>query len=164
MEPNKAIERARALFLDDANTFGCAETTFIVLKEAFGLADAGDSAAAMALNGGVASSGGICGAITGGALAVGMLAGERFEEGPAGHARAKRAARRAVARVMDDFRERFGAVDCVTLLGGPIRTLEQHRAFIDSGIWRDRCMRQVEFVVERLSTLPAEPGWQRDDD
>jgi hypothetical protein len=64
---------ARAYFLDDRNQFGCAETTFIVLKGAYGLDDPMDAAAAMALNGGVAYSGGACGAITGAALAVGML-------------------------------------------------------------------------------------------
>ena len=49
--------RARELYVDDANVHGCAETAFVVLKEAFGLPDATDSSAAMALNGGVAYSG-----------------------------------------------------------------------------------------------------------
>ena len=72
-----AVERARALFLDDEHPYGCAETTFIVLKEAFGLRDLADSSAAMALNGGVAYSGGMCGAVTGSALAIGQLVAAR---------------------------------------------------------------------------------------
>ena len=44
----------------------------MVLKAAYGLDDPMDPAAAVALNGGVAYSGGLCGAITGAALAVGM--------------------------------------------------------------------------------------------
>ena len=41
---------ARAYFLDERNQFGCAETTFIVLKGAYGLDDPMDAGAAMALN------------------------------------------------------------------------------------------------------------------
>jgi C_GCAxxG_C_C family probable redox protein len=109
----------------------------------------------MALNGGVANGGGVCGAITGAALAVGLLAARRFED----HSRAKSAAREAIARVMDDFRERYGAVDCRTLVGVEIRTPAQHQAFIDSGTWRRACMSQVEFVVRALASLPAEEAW-----
>ena len=53
---------ARAYFLDERNQFGCAETTFIVLKGAYGLDDPMDAGAAMALNGGIAYSGGTCSA------------------------------------------------------------------------------------------------------
>jgi len=155
MTADEAAARARNLFLDETDSFGCAETVFMVLKEAFGLPDSADYSAAMALNGGVAYGGGICGAITGAALAAGLLAARRFED----HSTAKRAAREAIAGVMDDFRERFGAVDCRTLVGAEIRTPAQHQAFIDSGIWREACMSQVEFVVRALASLPAEESW-----
>lgn len=69
-----AVAIARTYFLDDRNQFGCAETTFMVLKGVYDIDDPMDASAAMALNGGVAYSGGACGAITGAALAVGMLA------------------------------------------------------------------------------------------
>jgi len=49
------------LFLDDANTYGCAEVTLIVLQEQFGLPEAGDSSPAMALNGGIGYSGALRG-------------------------------------------------------------------------------------------------------
>jgi C_GCAxxG_C_C family probable redox protein len=155
MTADEAAARARNLFLDESNSFGCAETTFMVLKEAFELPDPTDPSAAMALNGGVANGGGVCGAITGAALAGGLLAARRFED----HSRAKSAAREAIARVMDDFRERYGAVDCRTLVGVEIRTPAQHQAFIDSGTWRRACMSQVEFVVRALASLPAEEAW-----
>lgn len=154
MTADEAAARARSLFLDESNSFGCAETTFMVLKEAFELPGATDPSAAMALNGGVANGGGVCGAITGAALAVGLLAARRFGD----HSRAKNAAREAIAGVMDGFWDRFGAVDCRTLVG-EIRTPEQHQAFINSGIWQEACMSQVEFVVRALVSLPAEGEW-----
>jgi C_GCAxxG_C_C family probable redox protein len=146
---------ARAYFLDDGNQFGCAETTFIVLKGAYDLDDAMDPSAAMALNGGVAYSGGACGAITGAAMAVGMLAERRIDD----HGAAKVVARRLIAGLMDDFLAEHGAVDCRDLIEFDLRATGQHEAFIASGIWRDRCMRQIEFVVTRLAPLAGEVAW-----
>jgi C_GCAxxG_C_C family probable redox protein len=150
-----AVEAARRLFLDDRNVHGCAETTFVVLKDAYGLDDPTDAAAAMALNGGVAYSGGACGAITGAALAVGILAERRIDD----HRRAKTVARRIVAALMDDFAAAHGAVDCRALVGYDLRAPGGHEAFVASGIWRERCMRQIEFVVARLAVLADEVTW-----
>src|SRR5512139_3458302 len=94
------IELARGYYLDERHPFGCAETVLITLKGAYGLDDPMDSSPAVALNGGVAYSGGTCGALTGAAVAVGMLAERRIED----HARAKRVAREIVAGVMEAFR------------------------------------------------------------
>ncbi len=155
MTGDEAAARARTLFLDDDHVFGCAETTLVVLKEAYGLPDGADSSAAMALNGGVAYRGGVCGAITGAALAVGMLAGRRIAD----HREAKRFAREVVARLIDDFEREHGAITCRELIGREIRTAEQHRAFIESGDWRTTCMGQIEFTVRGLATLPDDPAW-----
>ncbi len=152
MGPDEAVDRARQLFLDDRHVFGCAETTFVVLKEAFGLPDPADSSAAMALNGGVAYSGDVCGAISGATLAVGLLAGACVRD----HLIAKRVARTTMAATVDAFRARFGAVDCRELIGLDIRTEQGHRAFIESGVWREQCMAQIEFAVRRLATLSDE--------
>jgi C_GCAxxG_C_C family probable redox protein len=112
----------------------------------------------MALNGGVAYSGGTCGAISGAAIAVGLLAGRRMGD----HAVAKGTAREIVARLLDDFPDRFGAVDRRTLLGREIQSVEQHRASLESGVWRRACMDQVVFAVERLADLEAAPIGDRD--
>jgi hypothetical protein len=84
-----AVALARTYYLDGRHQFGCAETVYMVLKAAYRLDDPMDPAAAVALNGGVAYSGGLCGAITGAALAVGMLAAQRIDD----HGLAKRVAR-----------------------------------------------------------------------
>jgi C_GCAxxG_C_C family probable redox protein len=151
-----ATERARALFLDDANTYGCAETAFVALKEAFGLPDPGDSGAAMALNGGIAYSGSTCGAITGAALAVGELAASRIED----HAAAKRAARTITADLAARFEAAFGATTCRGLTGVDLSTEAGHRAFIEGGAWRDGCMRQIEMAVGELAPLADEATWR----
>jgi C_GCAxxG_C_C family probable redox protein len=155
--PGDPIEHARRLFLDGRNLYGCAETTFRVLKTAYRLDDPDDTSAAMALNGGVGYGGGICGAISGGALAVGLLAGRRIRS----HRQAKRVAREVTAQVMDEFREAHGAVDCRELIGLDLRAPGAHHAFIRSGVWRDRCMAQIEFVVSRMAPLADPAAWDR---
>lgn len=152
-----AVKAARHLFLDDANVYGCAETVFVVLKSAYGLPDSTDSAAAMALNGGIAYSGGPCGVISGAAMAVGLLAAQRIAD----HRQAKTAARQITARLMDDFEDGYGSTACRDLIGMDLRTDEGHRAFIESAIWRDRCMSQIEFVVGRLAPLADEVAWEQ---
>jgi len=146
---------ARAYFLDDRNQFGCAETPFIVLKGAYGLDDPMDAAAAMALNGGVAYSGGACGAITGAALAVGMLAERRIDD----HRVAKAVARRQVAGLIEEFQAEHGSIDCRDLIGFDLRAPGQHEAFVAGGTWREKCMRQVEFAVTRMAPLADEDTW-----
>ena len=150
-----ATGRAQELFLDDRNVHGCAESAFVVLKEAFGLPDAADSSAAMALNGGLAYSGGTCGAVTGAALAVGMLAGRRISD----HRAAKRVARLVTADLLGAFEAEFGTSACRELIGQDLRTEAGHRGFIESGVWRNRCMRQIEMAVARLAPLRDDAAW-----
>ena len=149
------ISQARDLFLTEENEFGCAETTYIVLKRAFDLPDADDSSAAMALNGGVAYGGGVCGAISGAALAVGQLAGR----GIADHNEAKAAARELVMDLMDRFEAEFGSTTCRGLLGLDLRKPGEHDRFIESGIWQTTCMAQIEFAVQHLAELDSASDW-----
>jgi len=139
------VERARELFLGEEPGYGCAETTLVVLLEAFGRGAPIDPSPAFALNGGVAWQGSICGALTGAAIAAGMLAAPQMP-----YAEAKRAARERVERVIGEFESRFGSVECRELTGFDIRTEEQHAAFVEKGLWRDACMCQIEFVIRKM--------------
>lgn len=153
----EAVAFARRLYLDEAHPYGCAETCFMVLKSAYGLDDPMDPAPAIALNGGVAWSGAMCGSLTGAALAVGMLAERRIPD----HARAKVVARELVAGTLERFRKAHGAADCRELIGYDLRAPGEHQAFLESGLWRTRCMGQIETVVGHLATFVDEDAWDR---
>jgi C_GCAxxG_C_C family probable redox protein len=157
MTGDDAVERARACFLDDRRDLGCAETCLVVLRSAFELDGAADPSAAMALNGGIAYSGGMCGAISGAGIALGELAARRLPD----RAVAKRVARGIVQHLIDGFEREFGAVDCRDLIGMELRAPGAHDAFLASGIWRDRCMHQVEFVVREMAALSDEAAWNQ---
>ncbi len=145
--------RVRSLFLGDEGYYGCAETALVALQEHYGLPNAGDSSPALVLNGGIAYSGGTCGALTGAALAVGRLAAARIPD----HREAKSAARHLIQVVMAEFDERFGAVDCRGLTGYDMTT--NHEGFLEEGTWRTNCTAQIEFVVERLAGLADPDQW-----
>jgi C_GCAxxG_C_C family probable redox protein len=151
----QTVKEARSYFLTEDNIYGCAETTFMALKEAYGLPDPGDSAAAMALKGGVAYGGNICGVISGAAMAVGMLAQERIPD----HKLAKRAARRILMQYMDEFQRDYQSVNCIDLIKLDIRDEDQHRQFIEGGVWRTTCMDQIEFAVRKLAPLYDQAIW-----
>lgn len=153
----QVLQAARDYFLTEENIYGCAETTFMALKHAYGLPDPGDSSAAMVLNGGVAYGGGICGAISGAAMAVGMLAERRIPD----HNQAKRTARRIIMRYMDQFEAEHRSVNCRDLIELDIRDESQHHTFIESGIWRTICMGQIEFAVRQLGRLGDEDAWRQ---
>ena len=148
-----AAAQVRERFLAEGSPYGCAETALLVLQAQFGLEDPTDGAAAMALNGGVAYSGGTCGAITGAAMALGLLAERRIPD----RGRAKRAARELAAGMISDFEATFGATDCRTLTGADLRAPRGHDAFMAAGTWRVDCLRRLELVVERLAQL-ADPA------
>lgn len=148
---------ARDLFLRDENTYGCAETTLVALQQLFDLPNADDSSTAMALNGGIAYSGGMCGAISGAAMAVGRLASGRIPD----HKEAKRTARHVVQGLIKEFEKEYGSHNCRDLISYDIATPGGHDDFIASGQWRERCMAQIEFAIGRLHQLANADEWQK---
>jgi len=147
-------ELVESLFLREDNLYGCAETTLLALKSCFGLPEPEKSDPAMALNGGVGYSGGICGALSGAALALGELAALRLPD----HQKAKRAARLLLMDTMTAFSGRFGSPDCRNLVPYDLSVPSEHDRFIREGLWRTTCMEQILFSVEHLASL-AEPAF-----
>ena len=153
---SEVVEIARSAFLRADNHYGCAETTLVALQTVFGLPDPEDSSAAMALNGGIAYSGGMCGAISGAAMAVGKLAEVRLGD----HREAKRVARLLTRQLILEFEAEFSASNCRDLIDYEISIPTEHDAFIASNVWRTICMRQIEFSVAKLALLADEHVWQ----
>ena len=154
---SEAVEIARSTFLRDDNYYGCAESTLVALQSIFGLPDPADSSAAIALNGGIAYSRGMCGAISGAALALGKLAESRMDD----HRLAKKTARLLTQQLMAEFDAEFSSTDCRDLIEYEISIPAQHDAFIASNVWRTTCMQQIAFSVEKLASLADERVWEQ---
>ena len=154
---SEALDVARSTFLRDDNYYGCAESTLVALQTIFGLEDPEVSSAAMALNGGIAYSGGMCGAISGAAMALGRLAESRLGD----HKKAKRTARLLTQQLIADFETEFASSDCRDLIDYQISIPAEHDVFIASDVWRTICMRQIEFSVEYLASLADTEVWEK---
>ena len=132
------------LFLREDNMYGCAETAYLALHALLEQDLPVDSSIAMALNGGVAYSGGICGAVSGAAMAVGEFIGRQIPD----HSRAKNISRAIIMELMEHFRQEFGSVDCRVLCGYDFLTPGEHDKFIDEGRWKKDCLRQIDFSLQ----------------
>lgn len=88
----------------------------------------------------------VCGAVSGGILAIGLKHG-RGE----GETRSKTDDTYARVRAfMDAFRDRHGSVVCRELLGCDLRTPEGQRYFKDNDLIRQTCARCVQTATELM--------------
>jgi hypothetical protein len=112
--------------------------------------------ASTAFNGGIASQQEApCGAISSGTVCLGL----RHRCPPDDKERAgqaREAARRDASQLVSSFREQFGAISCLDLLGIDFSDPGGYQRFRETQAWRDKCDRYVSFVIRRLYELHEE--------
>ena len=125
----------------------CAESVVIAVAERQGLPT--DMAMRMATGfcGGISRTGGLCGALTGGIMALGLAGGR----GSA--ADDHRPLYGKVARFIGEFEQRLGATSCSGLLGCDISTGEGAREFASSDLETRVCAGITETAGTILETL-----------
>ncbi|MBI2872069.1 MAG: C_GCAxxG_C_C family protein [Chloroflexi bacterium] len=117
------------------------------MQEVYGIQDEVVPWAALALGGGIARCQDVCGAVTGGSLAVGLSQSLRGLD----HDRSRDEAYERARSLYRRFQERFGAVDCRTLTGHDFSAPEGYTRFRQDREARRRCQEYVTFVVESLA-------------
>jgi C_GCAxxG_C_C family probable redox protein len=98
-----------------------------------------------------------CGAVTGGAVALGL----RYRCALADKEKAKQArndAREDAGQLVRDFKKQFGGMSCGTLLGIDFSEPGGYQRFQESGVWKDKCYKYIEYVVEKLYELDNGKG------
>ena len=94
---------------------------------------------ATGLCGGIARTGGICGAVSGGVLAINLLAGrDRADQSRDGNVRLVRA-------FLGEFETKFGTTNCERLIGCRLDTPEGQRFFEENQLREKKCQ---EFTTE----------------
>lgn len=148
--PAEAKSESLAMFADQGpGHINCAQT---VLRFALLITgnDADHIAIAKQFGGGLAGTGETCGAVTGAALALGLLDHLRGDSAdPA-------ASRAALQSLLSGFTEEFGGLRCRKLTGFDFTTPEGHDAFVASGGMR-LCTSFVDWMCDQLTPLVA-PG------
>lgn len=122
-------DTATALF---DSGYHCAESVLISVARERGISSPLIPAVATGFCGGLSRTSGMCGALTGGILAVNMVHGRREPDRPVDDNYT------AVQSLVRDFRARFGSTNCTELLGCDLGTPEGLQEFRDKRL-RNRC-------------------------
>jgi len=100
-----------------------------------------------------------CGAVSASAIALGLRHRcPSTDKEKAKHSR--NVARLQAGQLVKEFNDKFGDISCLGLLGLDFSKPGGYQQFRESGIWKDKCLKYVEFIVEKLYEFEEE----RDDD
>jgi C_GCAxxG_C_C family probable redox protein len=126
---DKTVEKSKAYF---NSGFGCAESILKAIAESKGIESALIPRIASGFCGGVANTGGMCGAAIGGIMAISILYGrDRAED-------SKELNYQKVQQFIREFNLKFGSVNCTQLTGCDLGTKEGHDKFKELNV-HDKC-------------------------
>jgi len=123
--------------------FNCAESVLLALEEAYGLGSELIPSIATPFGAGIGRRGSVCGALTGGVMALGFRYGRMTPD-----SQAREKPYRLALGLYDLFREEFGSVLCLELTGCDLTTEEGRRRHD-----RGQCERLVAGAVQALLSL-----------
>ena len=150
-DPRQVAERAEQLFFQGYN---CCEGVATALAEAMGAKCDCLPALATGMGGGVGHTGNMCGAVTGGAMGIGLAASRKKLKD---HGAEKQWANERVAEFIEAFQREFTVADCRSLIHIDFRStdwLGQYKA----GGCKAKCGRFVGFSAEWVARHLAEHG------
>jgi C_GCAxxG_C_C family probable redox protein len=148
------------LFIDmisrDEKRFNCCESTLIRIDGEHPIPGFDEDIMRVASNfgGGIGGWGSACGAVTGAAMALGLLYGTNGDE-PLGEFEEKRKTARALTQeFMKSFEEEWSTVRCIDLLGVDFRTPEGREEYEEMKMKGEtQCEDYVEWASNEIINL-----------
>ncbi|MEZ5196990.1 MAG: C-GCAxxG-C-C family protein [Bacteroidales bacterium] len=132
---NETVEKSKTYF---NSGYGCAESVLMALAEAKGIQSALFPRIASGFCGGVANTGGMCGAVIAGIMAINIIYGrDKATE-------SKEANYQKVKKFVKEFDVKFGSVNCPQLTGCDLGTAEGHAKFKELNVHK-KC---TDFTAE----------------
>ncbi|NIS82902.1 MAG: hypothetical protein GTO14_22485 [Anaerolineales bacterium] len=135
--------RSRDLF---NSGFWCAESVLLAVSEHMGIDSDLIPKIATGFCSGMARTGGQCGALSGAIMSVSLFTGRSSPEASVDPTYSK------VRRIRHDFKEKFGATDCVDLLGLDLATEDGQRGFIENNLI-EKCLDYTEEATRMSFSL-----------
>ena len=126
----QVAQRSEELF---QRGFCCAESVLLAIAESRGIQSELIPKIATGLCGGIAKTGGICGAVSGGVLAINMLAGRNSA------AQSPEANVWLVRAFLSEYETKFGTTNCEQLIGYRLDTPEGQRFFKENKLREKKC-------------------------
>lgn len=139
MSKEDAQKRGIELF---SSGYNCAQATLAALAPQFGMEEGAALKLSAAFGGGIARTGGLCGALSGALMALGLKR-TPVEISPA----IKNAAYARAKQLMDDFAAACGAVHCRDLTGCDLASAEGQARFAREGMHKSVCEKLVRTAI-----------------
>ena len=144
--PNKAAQRSRELF---ESGYFCAESVLLAIAEAKGIQSDLIPRIATGFCSGLARTGGVCGAVSGGIMGLNLLTGrsspdESVEENYA-----------AVQKLLSAFEDKFGSTNCQELIACDLGTREGLETYAANNL-DEQCKRYTEQATRLTMQLLEE--------
>ncbi len=130
----------------------CAESVSRALAEDLGIEAGCLPRAATAFCSGLSRTGGMCGALAGAVLVIGLARGRDAATGSLEVPYA------LVQELMAEFKAVFGTDNCAALLGCHLGTPEGQKFFAEQGLRDTHCPRFIAFAAEKTRSLLTEEG------
>ncbi len=127
----------------------CAQSVASVFAPDLGLSEEQALRVSSGFGGGMGQTGGVCGVISGGIMAIGL----RYGSGVPGDKEARAKTYAVTAEFIGRFRERHGSVACPDLLGCDLSVPEERERARRQNLTRDVCPGYIRDAVEILEEL-----------
>ncbi len=128
--------------------YNCAQSVLLALSEDWNIRNELIPKVATGLGGGIGRSGSVCGALTGGVLALGLKYGTNESS-----AEKRKEAYEKSSRLYKRFRTEFGTVLCKELIGYDLSNPKELEEAQKADVFQNRCtnfIRQTAGFVEEL--------------
>jgi hypothetical protein len=90
-----------------------------------------------------------CGAISASAVSLGLRHRCSFADKDKAN-KARNAVRHYAGKLVRDFTKQFGDITCRGLLGLDFSKPGEYQRFRESGVWKEKCEKYVQYTIEKL--------------
>lgn len=122
-----------------------------VLQDVYGFEGDRVWTAASAFGGGIGRTQSVCGAVAGGAMALGLAAAQGIEDPRAEPKKVADLVRPKARALPEGFQEKFGSINCGDLLPYDFKVPGEYDKFRSSGMKEYTCRVFIRYVVEKLA-------------
>ncbi len=129
--------------------FFCAESVLQAIAESQGIQSDLIPRIATGFCSGISRTGGMCGAVSGGIMGIGLVAGRNSP------AESLEPAYSLAQKLIRAFEEQYGSVNCRQLIGCDLATEAGQRYFMENNL-TERCWQYAEAATRMASSLIAE--------
>ncbi len=131
------------------NRFNCCQSVLLAYCEEFGLDSQVASRLSAGFAGGMGRMAGVCGAVTGAFMVLGLKYGNmRAEDNES-----KQRTQKLIREFAEKFKSRNGSIDCKDILGYDISTPQGLRTVKEEGLFSRLCPGFVQYAAEILQEM-----------